>query len=129
MGVAHATRDQAGPNVNHIPIDARDYGVIAGIEHVLEMHDGPGHPVSNYFWLHAIMDACAQRGVGVLLVGETGNFTVSYAGNGSALRSLLRGQHAWLCNCSCMENQTPGACSNARCSSRSRRRRGGIWRA
>jgi asparagine synthase (glutamine-hydrolysing) len=92
LELAHATAIMAGANVDHIPIDARDYGVIAGVEHVLEMHDGPGHPASNYFWLHAIMDACSQRGVGVLLVGEAGNFTVSYAGNGSALRSLLRGQ-------------------------------------
>ncbi|MGD0480668.1 MAG: asparagine synthase-related protein [Terracidiphilus sp.] len=92
--LARATAIMAGANVNHIPIDARDYGVIAGVEHVLDMHDGPGHPASNYFWLHAIMEACSQRGVGVLLVGEAGNFTVSYAGNGSVLRSMLQGQPA-----------------------------------
>jgi asparagine synthase (glutamine-hydrolysing) len=90
--MAHATATMAGANVTHIPIDARDYGVIAGVEHFLEMHDGPGHPAGNYFWSHAIMEACSQRGVGVLLVGETGNLTVSYRGNGSVLLSLLQGQ-------------------------------------
>ncbi len=90
--LAHATATMAGANVTHIPIDARGYGVIASVEHFLDMHDGPGHPASNYFWLQAIMEACSQRGVGVHLVGEAGNFTVSYTGSGSVLRSLLQGQ-------------------------------------
>jgi asparagine synthase (glutamine-hydrolysing) len=84
----------AGANVSHIPIDARDYGVIAGVEHFLDMHDGPGHPAGNYFWVQAIMEDCAQRGVGVLLLGEAGNCTVSYTGNGSVLRSLFQGRPA-----------------------------------
>ena len=92
--LAHATATMAGANVTHIPIDAGNYGVIAGVEHFLEMHDGTGHPASNYFWLQAIMEACSQRGVGVHLVGETGNLTVSYASNGSVLLSLLQGQPA-----------------------------------
>jgi len=90
--LAHATATMAGANVTHVSIDARDYGVIAGVKHFLDMHDGPGHPASNYFWIQAIMEACAQRGVGVLLVGEVGNCTVSFRGNGSVLMSLLRGQ-------------------------------------
>ena len=90
---AHATATMAGANVSHIPIDGRDYGVIAGMEHFLDMHDGMGHPASNYFWLQAILESCRQRGVGVLLVGEVGNCTVSFRGIGSVLRSLLHGQY------------------------------------
>jgi asparagine synthase (glutamine-hydrolysing) len=92
--LARATATMAGPNVTHIPIDAKDYGVIAGVEHFLDLHDGPGHPASNYFWVQAIMETCSRRGVGVLLVGETGNCTVSYRGNGSVIGSLFRGRLA-----------------------------------
>lgn len=92
--MAHATAAMAGPNVTHIPIDANNYGVIAAVEHFLALHDGPGHASSNSFWCQAIMEACSQRGVGVLLVGEMGNATVSHAGNGSVLLSLLQGQPA-----------------------------------
>lgn len=90
--LAHATAMMAGSNLTHIPIYAKDYGIIAGVEHFLDMHDGPGHPASNYFWVQAIMEACAQRGVGVLLLGEVGNLTVSFRGNGSVLRSLYKGE-------------------------------------
>jgi len=92
--LAHATATMAGANLAHIPIDANEYGVIAGIEHFLALHDGPGHCAGNYFWCQAIMEACAQRGVGAVLAGETGNATVSLAGNGSVLLSLLQGQPA-----------------------------------
>jgi asparagine synthase (glutamine-hydrolysing) len=92
--LAHATATMAGANVTHIPIDAKDYGVIAGAEHFVALHDGPGHTASNSFWCHAIMEACSERGVGVLLVGEMGNSTVSFRGNGSVLLSLLQGQPA-----------------------------------
>jgi asparagine synthase (glutamine-hydrolysing) len=89
---AHATATMAGENVTHLSIDAKDYSVLDGVEHLLSLHDGPGHQASNTFWCKAIMESCAQRGVGVLLVGEIGNATVSYSGNGSLLLSLLQGQ-------------------------------------
>ncbi len=89
---AHATATMAGTNVTHIPVDARDYSIISGVEHFLDLHDGPGHSASNSYWCQAIMESCALRGVGVLLVGEMGNATVSFAGNGSVLLSLLQGQ-------------------------------------
>jgi asparagine synthase (glutamine-hydrolysing) len=91
---AHETATMAGGNVSHVPIDARDHGVIAAVEHVLDVHDGLGFPMGNCFWMHAIMDACSQRGVGALLVGEMGNFTVSYRGSGSVLLALHQGQPA-----------------------------------
>ena len=92
--LAHATATMAGANVTHLPIDAKDYSVLGGVEHFLKLHDGPGHAVGNSFWCQAIMEACAQRGVGVLLVGETGNNSVSYRGNGSLLLALLEGRPA-----------------------------------
>lgn len=92
--LAHATATMAGANVKHVPIDARDYGVIEGIEHFLDLHDGPGHGSINHYWCHANLDAASRGGVGVLLSGAMGNLTVSWHGNGSALLSLLQGYPA-----------------------------------
>lgn len=92
--LAHATATMAGSNVNHIPIDAANIGVIQGIEHHLDMHDGPTHAALNQYWLQAIYEACSEKGIGVLLVGDMGNNTVSWQGNGSAYLALLQGKPA-----------------------------------
>lgn len=89
--LAHATVIMAGSNVQHIPVDAAEYGVIQGMEHLLDIHDGPGHAAGNHFWLQAITEAAAQNGAGNVLIGQMGNATVSWAGNGSALLALLQG--------------------------------------
>ncbi|MGC9293462.1 MAG: asparagine synthase-related protein [Acidobacteriaceae bacterium] len=92
--LAHATATMAGANVQHLPIDAMNYGVIQGIEHVLDAHDGPSHAAINHYWLQAILEAASQSGAGTLLTGAMGNATVSWSGNGSALLALLQGQPA-----------------------------------
>ena len=92
--LAHATALMAGPNVHHLAIDARAYGVLAGVRHFLQIHDGIAHPAANYFWSQAIMEACSQRGLRALLLGEIGNATVSFRGNGSVLLALLQGRPA-----------------------------------
>jgi asparagine synthase (glutamine-hydrolysing) len=88
--LAHATAVMAGTNVQHVPIDARDYRVIQGIEHFLDLHDGPGHAASNHYWMQAIMEAASRNGMGVVLSGQMGNITVSWTGNGSALLALMQ---------------------------------------
>jgi asparagine synthase (glutamine-hydrolysing) len=85
---AHATAQMAGPNVRHRAIDAAEYGVLSGIEHLLALHDGPSHAVSNHYWLQAILEAAAHDRNGVLLTGQMGNATVSWTGSGSALLAL-----------------------------------------
>jgi len=40
-----------------------NYGVIQGIEHFLDIHDGPGHAASNQYWLQATTEAAARNGV------------------------------------------------------------------
>jgi asparagine synthase (glutamine-hydrolysing) len=84
----------AGANVRHVPIDASGYGVIQGIEYLLDAHDGPSHAPTNHYWLHAINDAAGQSGAGVVLTGQFGNATVSWSGNGSALLQLVKGYPA-----------------------------------
>jgi asparagine synthase (glutamine-hydrolysing) len=92
--MAHATAEMAGGNLQHLPIDAANYGVLQGIEHLLAAHDGPSHAAVNHYWLQAIMEAASRSGAGVLLTGQMGNATVSWTGNGSALLALLQGNPA-----------------------------------
>ena len=92
--LAHGTATMAGANVDHVPIDAAGYGVIQGIEYLLDTHDGPSHAASNQYWLQAINDAAFQSGAGALLTGQFGNAAVSWTGNGSALWALLQGNPA-----------------------------------
>ena len=81
-------------NVQHISIDAANYGVIQGIEHLLDVHDGPSHAPINHFWMQAIAETASQNGAGGLLTGLFGNASVSWPGNGSALLALLQGYPA-----------------------------------
>lgn len=90
--MAHATALMAGPNVRHLPIDAKDYRVIAGIEHMIDAHDGPSQAAANHYWLLAIADAAAETDTSVLLTGQLGNGTVSWEGNGSAALAILQGR-------------------------------------
>ena len=92
--MAHATAAMAGGNVRHIPIDAANYGIIRGIEHVLDAHDGPSHAAINHYWLQAIMETASESGTGALLTGQMGNGAISWEGNGSALLALLQGYPA-----------------------------------
>jgi asparagine synthase (glutamine-hydrolysing) len=92
--LAHSTAVMAGANVQHIPIDAANYGVLQGIENLLDAHDGPSHAASNQYWIQAVTEAAARDGAGVVLTGQMGNATVSWTGNGSALLAILHGYPA-----------------------------------
>jgi asparagine synthase (glutamine-hydrolysing) len=92
--MAHATAVMAGANVQHVPIDARDYGILQGIEHFLDLHSGPSHAAGNHYWLQAIMEAASRNGSWAVLTGQMGNATVSWDGNGSPLLALLQGYPA-----------------------------------
>jgi len=88
--LAHSTAAMAGANIQHIPIAAAEYGVIQGIEHLLDAHDGPSHGTGNHYWVQALTEAAVRNGAGVILNGQMGNATVSWTGNGSALLALLQ---------------------------------------
>ena len=92
--LAHSTAVMAGANVQHVPIDAKDYGVIQGIEQIIDAHDGPSHAAGNHYWIQAVTEAMVRDGAGAVLTGQMGNATVSWTGNGSALLALLQGYPA-----------------------------------
>jgi asparagine synthase (glutamine-hydrolysing) len=89
---AHATALMAGENLVHLPVDAAGYGVIAGIEHFLHIHDGPSHAAGNHYWIQAITETASGSGAAAMLIGQMGNATVSWTGRGSALLALLEGR-------------------------------------
>jgi asparagine synthase (glutamine-hydrolysing) len=89
--LAHEAASMSGENLRHLPIDAANYPVLEGIEHFIQVHDGPSHAASNHFWLKAIAERGAEDGVGAVLSGGFGNATVSWSGNGSMLLALFQG--------------------------------------
>ena len=89
--VAHLTTLMAGSNVEHVPLDAAQYGVLEGIRYFLNVHDGPSHAAINHYWLRALSESAAQQGKGIVLTGQLGNFSVSWPGNGLALFALAHG--------------------------------------
>lgn len=88
---AHSTALMAGANVVHLPVDAAGYGVLAGIEHTMAVHDGPSHAAGNHYWIQAITEVASGSGASGILTGQIGNATVSWTGSGSALKALLEG--------------------------------------
>jgi asparagine synthase (glutamine-hydrolysing) len=74
-------------------INAEQVSPLAGIRHMLERADEPGHAASNVFWIVAILARARELGVGVLLNGQMGNGTISYTGQPAhAWRCLARGE-------------------------------------
>lgn len=89
--LAHSTATLAGENVCHLPVYAAEYGVLQGIEHLLDVHDGPSNAPNNHYWIQGLTEAAVRAGAGVILNAQMGNATVSWRGNGSALLALLQG--------------------------------------
>jgi len=86
--LAQATAQKAR-NVEHILIRSEEITPLEGIERMLWVHDEPGHAAGNQFWIAAILEAARQRGVRILLTGQMGNATISWAGGGENLWPLL----------------------------------------
>jgi asparagine synthase (glutamine-hydrolysing) len=67
---------------------------LQGIEKGLEIHDEPVHAVNNQYWMFSLWAAARDRGVGTMLTGTQGNFTISWHGRGY-LGQLAR-QMRWI---------------------------------
>jgi len=61
-------------------IRAEKPGLLAGMALALELHDRPTPAPSNMFWIYALLEAVQEQGLAVLLTGQAGNATVSWAG-------------------------------------------------
>ena len=61
-------------------IRAEAFGPLAGMRRSLEVHDSPMHAAGNMFWVHALLERAQEKGLGVVLIGQMGNGTISWQG-------------------------------------------------
>jgi asparagine synthase (glutamine-hydrolysing) len=104
--LAKAAADYVG-NIDFIPVASEQVGVVASIEGMLAVHDQPGHAAANYYWILDILRIARKRGVRVLLTGQGGNATVSWAGTGNLWPALRGGD--WLALISAFRESEVGA--------------------
>lgn len=78
-------------NVDAVPLRSENVSVLQGVERSLWIHDAPGHAAANEYWIIDLLETARTSGAKVLLTGQGGNATVSYAGHGSLLPELFAG--------------------------------------
>ena len=80
------------PNIEHVRITGADRSPLDGLSSNHILYGVPITNLCNMPWLAEIMNAGRERGLRVMLVGNSGNLTASYDGSGS-LPELLRDGH------------------------------------
>jgi asparagine synthase (glutamine-hydrolysing) len=82
------------PNMKHLRVSTEGYSVLEVINRNSLLDDGPVFNPANAMWLNAIRDIARQRGTRVVLIGQSGNATLSYAGMDAFAEWFVRG-HWW----------------------------------
>jgi asparagine synthase (glutamine-hydrolysing) len=77
------------PNINHHLVRTDDASIMDMLERTFELYNRPAKNVVNLLWDMQITRLAAAQGATTLLVGDLGNFTISYHGE-HVLNSLLR---------------------------------------
>lgn len=88
---AHALARQAGPNIDHLSVDAGGCSLVCGLERVLDVHNGPTYAAASHGRMQALVRQAAEDGVQTLLVGQLGRATICWSGRGMALAALAAG--------------------------------------
>ena len=68
------------PNLDHVLIDSAGIPLLESIQRLSAALDEPVQNGINTLWISAILNEVKRRDLGVLLVGNRGNATISYAG-------------------------------------------------
>jgi asparagine synthase (glutamine-hydrolysing) len=68
------------PNIDHIMVASGTGSPVALMDRQFQLFERPVLNPSNAVWSEAINDAAQARGIGVLLTGQMGNFTISHDG-------------------------------------------------
>ncbi len=76
-------------NIEHVRIRAGHVSPLADLDRFYHLFDRPTLNLANWAWLSAINAAARERGLTVLLTGQMGNASLSYAGF-ERLPELLR---------------------------------------
>ncbi|MCA1196654.1 hypothetical protein K9B35_01620 [Sphingomonas sp. R647] len=79
-GPLAATLAARYPNVEHVRIDTRGRTPLDGLARLFQDSELPAGNLANEPWANAIFDGVRDRGIGVLLIGQQGNMTISYNG-------------------------------------------------
>lgn len=69
------------PNIEHVLIRTGDRSPLATLDRDFSLFEIPLLNRCNMVWQIAIMEQAQQRGIGVVLSGEMGNMSLSYAGH------------------------------------------------
>lgn len=77
---AAATAATAGIR-HHRPVDAADLSPMAAIQALLAIHREPSHAAGNAFWMLTLNRLAREAGCSVLLIGQSGNGGLSWAGS------------------------------------------------
>jgi len=66
------------PNIEHILVKSENKNPLQGIINSLEIQKVPLRNSSNFFWILSIQELAKQSGIGTMLSGQGGNFTISW---------------------------------------------------
>jgi len=70
----------ASGNMESVLLNSARYSVLDGMIDFLDIYSAPAHGACNAYWLLDIYRTAAQKGIEVLLKGEGGNGSISFAG-------------------------------------------------
>lgn len=82
------------PNVDHVRVSSATRSHLSEFEAHSRFSDLPVNGPMNCVWVNRIAAEARSRGIGVVLNGDLGNFTVSYDGSGALPDLFRRGR--WL---------------------------------
>jgi asparagine synthase (glutamine-hydrolysing) len=68
------------PNIEHVLVRTGGRAMFERLDRDFYLFERPLHHLCNQQWVSAINDAARDRGGGILLTGQMGNVTISYAG-------------------------------------------------
>ena len=80
------------PNIDHVLIRTADRSPFDTLDRDFFLFERPMLNLCNATWMHAINDAARERQLAVVLCGQMGNMSISYAGT-ERLPELLRAGH------------------------------------
>lgn len=74
----------------HLPVRADSFTPTATLAWLQATLGEPQHAAANFHWIHELLVAARERGIGVVLTGQVGNGGISWAGDPARAYSLLR---------------------------------------
>ncbi len=81
-------------NIDVTLVKAENTSPLDGIKRIIDILEHPIGAATNLYWITDLLQSAQQQGIGTLLSGWGGNYTVSWAGDRSEyLRQLVKNRH------------------------------------